>query len=429
MADMPFAARLSRLWTRLDASARALDQRILDRQLKGYGLSEIETRRYVDFVQRWGGLRGWLLTLLGLACVVLAGLGLAAITGWPALLAVVIVLAPSWLALGIWIGWLLPTLTLKRRSSGWKAIGLAVLMTALGGLVGWWVGRSLAIADGSARSIGWLQALESDLPLLAAAALGMGLLGHFLLKGPARLRARLDRDEAERLRQENQAQRQQLELAQVREREQQLQIALAQSRLQVLRAQVEPHFIFNTLGAAQQLAEQRSADAAPLIASLISFLRAAMPQMRRGDTTLGEERQLVEAYLGIMQLRIGPRLRWRIEADPGLDGCRLPPALLLTLVENAIKHGIEPSCSPAEIMLSLRARDGRLQLRVADTGVGLDAAGTGSSGVGLANLRAQLALLHGDAAGLSLEENEPHGFVATVDLPAVHDGPELPAHP
>lgn len=426
---MPLADLLPRLWNRLDARARALDQRILEQQLKGYGLSEVEARRYMDVVQRWGGLRGWLLMLLGMAGILLAGLGLAAFTGWPTPLAILIVLVPMWLALAAWVSWLLPSLALRRKASGWKAVAVAVGVTVLGGLVGWWFGRSLAIADGSARSVGWLQALEGDLPVLAAAALGMGVLGHLLQRGPARLRARLDREEAQRLRQENQAQRQQLELAQVREREQQLQIALAQSRLQVLRAQVEPHFIFNTLGAAQQLAEQRSADAAPLIASLISFLRAAMPQMRRSDTTLGEERQLVEAYLRIMQLRIGPRLRWQIQADPGLEPCRLPPALLLTLVENAIKHGIEPSCNPAEILVSLRDRDGRLQLRVADTGVGLGAAGSGSSGVGLANLRAQLALLHGDAAQLTLEENEPQGFVATVELPAVHDSPELPVHP
>ena len=426
---MPLADLLPRMWNRLDARARALDQRMLDRQLKAYDLGEIETRRYRDMVQRWGGLRGWLLVLLGALGIVFAGLVLARFTGWPAPLAILLVLAPLWLGLGAWISWLLPTLALRRKSSGWKAIAVAVGVTVLGGLFGWWVGRSVALLDGRPRSVGWLQALERDLPVLAAAALGIGLLGHLLLRGPARLRARLDHEEAQRLRQENQAQRQQLELAQVREREQQLQIALAQSRLQLLRAQVEPHFIFNTLGAAQQLAEQRSADAAPLIAGLISFLRAAMPQMRRSHSTLGEERQLVEAYLGIMQLRIGPRLRWRIEADPGLEPCRLPPALLLTLVENAIKHGIEPSCNPAEIVVSLRARDGRLRLKVADTGVGLGATGPGSSGVGLANLRAQLALLHGDAASLTLEENEPQGFVATVDLPAVQDGPELPTHP
>ena len=154
-----------------------------------------------------------------------------------------------------------------------------------------------------------------------------------------------------------------------------------------------------------------------------------MPQMRRSDTSLGEERELVEAYLGIMQLRIGPRLHWRIEAEPGLDDCRLPPALLLSLVENAIKHGVEPSCKPAEVTVSLQSRGGRLQLRVADTGVGLGAADIGSSGVGLANLRAQLALLHGDAAGLSLEENEPQGFVATVHLPAVRDSPAPSTEP
>jgi signal transduction histidine kinase len=400
---------------------------MLDQQLQRLPLGELETQRYLAFVRRWGGLRGWLILLLALLLVVLAGFAATALTGWPLPLTLTLSLLVGWVGLGVWVGWLLPSLTLRRRPRGWRGWSVVLGLTLLGGLVGWLIGWAAARWQGGPGPGQWRIDLPTDLPWLVPAALGAVLLVQLLMVGPARLRSRLDQAEAQRLRDENQAQRQLLELAQVREREQQLQIALAHSRLQVLRAQVEPHFIFNTLGAAQQLAEQRSAEAAPLIAQLIRFLRAAMPQLRRSDTCVGEERVLVEAYLGIMQTRLGARLRWRIEAEPGLDDCRIPPALLLTLVENAVKHGIEPCCTAAEVTVSVRRLGTALQLQVADTGVGLGEASMGSSGVGLANLRAQLTLLHGDAASLSLGENAPQGFVATVSMPCRRDPADLPA--
>jgi signal transduction histidine kinase len=192
---------------------------------------------------------------------------------------------------------------------------------------------------------------------------------------------------------------------------------LAESELKLLRSQIEPHFLFNTLGSAQQLAEKGAPDAARLIGDLIRFLRAATPSLRREATTLDDEARLVGAYLAIMRTRFGARLRFAIDVPAALRSTPLPSGMLITLVENAVKHGIEPLPEGGEITVSAHDRaDGRLEVRVADTGAGLATDAPGQ-GIGLANIRERIAMLYGDGAALELEENVPRGFVARLLLP------------
>jgi sensor histidine kinase YesM len=194
---------------------------------------------------------------------------------------------------------------------------------------------------------------------------------------------------------------------------------LAESKLKLLQLQVEPHFLFNTLGSAQQLAERGAPAAAKLIADLIRFLRASTPTLREETTTLAQDATLVGAYLGIMKARLAGRLDFAIDVPPELGACRLPPGLVITLVENAIKHGIEPSPQGGRVTMSAR-REGappgeRLVVTIADTGAGLSP--VAGDGIGLANVRERLALLYRGRARLAVAANQPSGFVARIELP------------
>jgi signal transduction histidine kinase len=192
----------------------------------------------------------------------------------------------------------------------------------------------------------------------------------------------------------------------------------ADAKLAVLQQQVEPHFLFNTLANVQALVESGSPRAAPVLTSLIAYLRAAMPQLHDGAPTLGREEALVRAYLELMHMRMPDRLQFALAVDPALRGLRLPPMLLLTLVENAVRHGIDPSEAGGRIEVGARrdVASGRIQLWVADTGRGIDE--THAPGTGLANLRERLAATYGGRASLTLTALEPHGVRAEVDLPA-----------
>ena len=203
---------------------------------------------------------------------------------------------------------------------------------------------------------------------------------------------------------------------------------LAESKLKLLQLQIEPHFLFNTLGSAQQLAEKGAPDAARLISDLIRFLRAATPALRDEVTTVRQEADMIRAYLGIMQTRFPRRLAWSLSVPPDLEEAVIPPGMLITLTENAIKHGIEPSPQGGRVDVTVTREGAAMALCVADTGAGLAAhTGTGG-GIGLANIRERLALLFGDAATLELEENEPRGFRARILLPLARHAPR-PSHP
>ncbi len=252
----------------------------------------------------------------------------------------------------------------------------------------------------------------------------LSLMGAGLLFGPVITFVALVRQREERMRQ--QALAFQLERSELERR-------AVDARLRLLQAQVQPHFLFNTLANVRALVRTGSPQAGEVLDSLVAYLRASVPHLDESGTTLGRELVLVRAYLELMHLRMPDRLQFTIHADPGLEGVRCPPMTLHTLVENAVRHGIDPSEVGGRIEVSAHLRGGRCHLRVVDTGVGLDAAparaleggpapradgAPGGLGTGLVTLRERLALAFGGDARLSVSGVVPHGTCAEVEFPA-----------
>jgi len=177
----------------------------------------------------------------------------------------------------------------------------------------------------------------------------------------------------------------------------------ADLRLGVLQAQVEPHFLFNTLASVRALVRQDPAQAEATLDALVDFLRATIPKLRddRGlHATLGQQLDICSSYLALMQVRMGGRLAYAVRADDALRASPFPPSLLITLVENAIKHGIEPRPGPGRIDIEAVREDGMLRVQVSDDGAGLQPGL--STGVGLANVREQLSARYGTHAAFAL---------------------------
>jgi sensor histidine kinase YesM len=198
-----------------------------------------------------------------------------------------------------------------------------------------------------------------------------------------------------------------------------LERQLDAARAQLLQAQVEPHFLFNTLAHLRRLADTDPTQARVMLADLLRYLQAALPGLRRQTITLSAELELVRAFLTLHQRRLGEdRLRLAFNIAPGLDAARLPSTCLLTLAENAIKHGIAPQVASGSITVRVAhdpEQPGQLRLEVADTGVGMGVANGG--GTGLTTLRARLLTSYGAGAALSLHMNQPQGLVARIRLP------------
>ncbi len=196
----------------------------------------------------------------------------------------------------------------------------------------------------------------------------------------------------------------------------QLEQADSEQQLALLQAQVEPHFLFNVLGNVRRLYRTQPRAGAEAVDRLIHYLHTALPQFRSRRTLLGDEIALVRAYLDLFQLRMGAQLRFSIEAPDALQDAEFPPTLLLTLVENAIKHGLEPF-GGGHIEVRARCRSGMLEVTVLDDGAGFGATASSGSGVGLANIRRQLAARYQNQGRLILEEGEPRGACATLVIP------------
>ena len=189
------------------------------------------------------------------------------------------------------------------------------------------------------------------------------------------------------------------------------------ARLRLLQAQVAPHFLFNTLANVQALVEAGSPRAPAVLRSLIAYLRAAVPSLNEPATTLGQELQLVQAYLELMHMRMPDRLQFSVNVDAAASlTLRCPPMTLLTLVENAVRHGIDPSEEGGRIEIHVNRRDDRCVVRVSDTGAGLGDLGAGL-GTGLSPLRERLQLAFGGDAQLRVTEQPPRGVCAEVDFP------------
>ena len=381
-------AMLDALKLRYDAFA----QRVLA------SLSEIE-RRDVRAFDRWFyAQRGWR-WLIGIVTATTLVAWLASQLPWnmsfaeAAILFNLEVLTLIWSGLSEWFGY--------RRFQGriFRYIVVAPLLALAGALAG-------ASIAGVAKGIDPLAYLSDSAKLrhVVTAGLVFGFLFALITALIAHLRNREYRALTARFEAEA--------------RQSHTSRQLAESKLKLLQLQIEPHFLFNTLGSAQQLAEKGAPDAARLIADLIRFLRAATPSMRDEVTTLKQEGGLIGAYLGIMQTRLAHRLTWRVRIPDELAEITIPPGMLITLTENAIKHGIEPHPQGGDIDVSAERRGVDLALTVTDTGVGFSYK-LSDSGIGLANIRERLDLLYGGRATLELEENEPRGFRARILLPAV----------
>ena len=270
------------------------------------------------------------------------------------------------------------------------------------------LGMILAVPAGAAAGVGSATLLLGPrggewLGSMAWQSLLIGLLFGTAISALFYLRSRMDLLEAEL-------------------KERQLREALAEkarvdAQLRMLQAQIEPHFLFNTLANLSVLVRSDPARAERLLADLIAYLRATLQRTREAESTLGDEIELLRRYLDILGLRFGERLRVVFDVPESLLARPFPLLLLQPLVENAVTHGIEPKVGGGELRIAASEENGRLHLLVSDTGVGLREGGTGS-GFGLESVRQRLAALFGSAASLDVRGNPNGGAIATLEIPA-----------
>ena len=364
-------------------------------------LTPIERQQFHDFMLLYRGAGFYIAAARLMLLFSLIGVALHWLlpdkVGWTraVVLSNVLGLAMAWGVLGVWFNY-------RKLAQRKLKVLLLLLVPALAGVA---IGVLRAMLEGHA-SLG--AALERGARVGGWAALTAGLVYMVPITIVAIWRNR--QYEALALRLQQDAERDRL----ARE--------LSESQLRLLRAQIEPHFLFNTLGAVQQLAEQGAdgaAQAAALTANLIAFLRASLAEMRADQVPLQTEFDVVQAYLQVMQVRMGARLAFRLDLPPALAQTPVPSMILLTLVENAIKHGIEPSLRGGEIVVSaMLDGDGAMRLRVRDSGVGLSpgAASAPGGGLGLENVRRRLQLAAA-AASLHVQNGEEEGVLAEIVLP------------
>ena len=380
-------------------------------------------RRYPVFSARW--LSGRLLYLgsMVLALAVMAGLGNGVITGDAVLGVTVGGLTFGSFILMFFAG---PALACWVRHRRWRASveRFAVVVAVLLGIfisyaVDSWASarlepmieqRSMQHGMISEQQIATAKQMEKNplsllFHLLTLATIYLLMGGGLALRGYFTEQRRLD------------AVRQQAELRNLQQKAQ-----LDALKLGVLQAQVEPHFLFNTLASIRSLLRQDLTRAEATLDALVDHLRATMPRLRNSDDTvaggLAQQIEICRSYLELMKLRMGERLDYSIELPSELAEHPFPPLLLITLVENAIKHGIEPKRGQGRIRIRASVQDRQLWLRVEDDGAGLQP-GAGS-GVGLANIRAQLATLFAERAGVRLLSRPGGGVVAELWIP-FHD--------
>ncbi len=208
--------------------------------------------------------------------------------------------------------------------------------------------------------------------------------------------------------------RQSADRAQHEARERLLEKQVVQARLQLLQAQVEPHFLFNTLASVQRLIATDPPAADAMLENLNQYLRASLPDMRESHSTVGREVDMARAFLNIMQVRLGARLACRLEVPEALLEVPFPPMMLLSLVENAVEHGLGDR-PHGRIDVAASSGPGWLALHVSDDGSNFDT--HAAPGVGLTNIRERLMALYSSAARLSLEAPTSGGLVATIRVP------------
>jgi sensor histidine kinase YesM len=192
-----------------------------------------------------------------------------------------------------------------------------------------------------------------------------------------------------------------------------------EAELKLLQSQMEPHFLFNTLSNVLSLIETDAGKAHRMLESFTSFLRSSFVTARQRTVTLGQEIDVINSYLAVLSIRMGGRLRYHVTLPSELRTCIIPPLLIQPLVENAIKHGLEPSREGGEISIeALLTRGNRVRVTVKDTGVGMqEHSAHPGAGIGLENIRKRLDLLFGSRAAMTIEENLPSGVIVTIEVP------------
>jgi signal transduction histidine kinase len=342
------------------------------------------------------GLGVW----LGMACALVGATWGMSAAGLPFLLSISISLVVfAALPMGALGAWLQPERFVGRRLR--KSAPAVVALGFAGALVGFIAGHvgkhgSLDLPQ-LLRSLGSAMALIAPIVLLAM----LGMVA--LLWGVAQTRRQILERELER--------------ATVAAERDAAARQVSEAQLKLLQGQIQPHFIFNTLSALQHWVDTQDRRSGPLLQSLTSFLRGSTELLGRGEISLGEEAAMVGHYLAILQARLGPRLRCTIEIAPELVSQVLPAGLLLTLVENAVEHGIAPSLAGGELRITAARQDAGWNVCVRDDGPGL--APGWHEGVGLANCRQRLRHHFGARATLQLSDLRP----GTLACLAVHDGP------
>jgi signal transduction histidine kinase len=356
-------------------------------------LSDIERKQLADFSSEYTGRKIWIPVAWMALAFSITGvlLQLALAPDFPLHKVLIGANAIGFTCVSMWIGAWFNYRKLRRRMV--RVISLTIFLAILGGLLGFGIAM-LTDQRGVAADLHKIPQIVGIMGIGTAILLGvpMMLITVFRNRQYARLTADLQRDaEQERLAR-----------------------ALSETQLRLLRAQIEPHFLFNTLGAVQQLAEEKAPQAAELTANLIAFLRASLDEMRSDTVALVDDFSLIDAYLRVMHVRLGTRLHFTLVLPVELEHVRLPSMLLLTLVENAIKHGIEPALRGGEVLVTAAQDDGVLRLQVIDSGIGL--VDEPVDGTGLANARRRLELAHPGAASLTLTALED-GTMAEITLP------------
>ncbi|MFN0186650.1 MAG: sensor histidine kinase [Aquabacterium sp.] len=374
--------------------------------LPHYARMAPDLREQVEAVDRFlytrpglGFWVGWVCGLGGL-CTGLRAAGLPLVAALAAGLALWLILSLAMLS-----AWLKPDAFTRARQ--WRTLALLALLLAAGALAGFAVGH--LVRHGSLDAAALLDTLQRSQgrlwPAVGGTALGMGLLLWGLAQASRQVTQRrlaLSRLAAER----DAAAR-----------------SAAESELRLLQGQIQPHFIFNTLATLQHWVDKRDVRSGPLLRDLTAFLRHGTEMLGRPTVPLAEEAQAVQHYLGVMQARLGPRLDSHVQLDPATAAQPLPPGLLLTLVENAIEHGLEPVIGGGRLWVTSGAAADGWWLRVDDDGAGL--ASTATDGVGLANLRRRLHHTWGAAARFSLTPRAGGGTRAEIHV----DGPPVAAAP
>ncbi|MGK5031813.1 sensor histidine kinase [Janthinobacterium sp. DSP2-3-3] len=198
-----------------------------------------------------------------------------------------------------------------------------------------------------------------------------------------------------------------------------MQRQLSEAKMQMMQAQVEPHFLFNTLASVEHLIQVDPPRAAKMQRSLIQYLRAVLPQMRDNAliTNLGREADMVQAYLNLLKMRMEERLTVDFQIPDGLRSAAFPPMMLQSMVENAIKHGLEVKPEGGTLRIVAEVAHSKLRVIVTDDGLGFGVVPSDGTGLGLPTIRERLKLLHGEQGSLTITPNQPSGVCAVIEVP------------